>query len=466
MPSVKDILLAGISILFCLLMVEVGYRFYLSNELQTSVNQQIEAARLEADTSSSFTVYESPSPWVYNEAYGYDYRPGNWLSATIEEGQIAECERIIGANDFGNHANTTPDYWDSDIRIMFLGSSYTQTKDVNDHTPIQLLEQALSEQLGASVAILNFSRDASGLLLSFDLAAAKIEELKPDLLIFGFNSTALGYSRHWRTTVPVTEDVERLLFMLDPLDASGALPPPERVVGMPQLASPLITQGLCDRGAHQDTGNDNKNSDDLEVAVEQLIEARRRIIVEPKIDPIAINFWRTDVSFVWNAINYDTPYADMKITRDNTVFNSLRLLAFDEDPRAADAISAVVSSDIPMVFLHIPTYEEMKGSSDGHIIHGRAGVDPTVSKALLQDLQRLTGRDVHHLYQWYSETAKSSPRDLVVSESDSHPTKTGVPALAASMETALKSIDESAQLLTKWRNSNDANSPQETNNAE
>lgn len=457
------LLLIG-SLALSLAVVEAGYRLYLKHDLEALVERQRTQAERgldDATVDARFSVYAPPAPWQYNEHYGYDYQQGQWRFVLLQGPNALACGQVTGGNEFGNVGVEQHDYWESEIRILFFGSSYTQVTDRDGRTAADLLESGLEERFGLSFSVLNFSRDATGLLTSFDMARLLIPQLSPDLVIFAFNGSALGYRRHWRTMVPVTDNIERLVFMLEPLGADGGLPPPERYVPMPQMVSQLVTTELC---AHLPLLPDHPTQAEMEqltaqrlppeeqVVVERLFSARRQILAEPQTPVIAVDFGRLDRSFVFHRIVNGDPYYAISILNPNTIYSSLDIQDYAADPAMMEAVEAVLESGIPFVLLHIPTLAEMRNSDAGEILHGTHGIDQATSEGLVASMERITGQQMHHLYQWYDDDEKRDPLNLVNSEQDSHPSPRGTLVLYRAILRAISVLPETQEWFNALEN--------------
>jgi hypothetical protein len=84
---------------------------------------------------------------------------------------------------FGNFGPDDPNYEKADVKIMAVGSSFNLVGDEKGRLSLDLAAEQLSRRTGRRVSILNFSRDATGLLAHMDIARAKIDELKPHVLL-------------------------------------------------------------------------------------------------------------------------------------------------------------------------------------------------------------------------------------------------------------------------------------------
>src|SRR4029077_6006550 len=93
----------------------------------------------------------------------------------------------------------------------------------------------------------NFGRDGYGILQMFDLAADKIAEYKPDVVIFAFITDDLTRDRFWRT-VGVFDGERRVLTTIDPR------PNPELALATDtQLINPEGSADACGKALNDPT---------------------------------------------------------------------------------------------------------------------------------------------------------------------------------------------------------------------
>jgi len=85
-----------------------------------------------------------------------------------------------------------------------FGDSWAAFQQENRNWPL-FLQDVLEARLGKKVHVVNFGRDGYGILQMFDLAATKIVEWKPDLVLFTFITDDLSRAASGgRSSVTVT----------------------------------------------------------------------------------------------------------------------------------------------------------------------------------------------------------------------------------------------------------------------
>jgi hypothetical protein len=425
-----NVTLLLVSTLISVLLLEVGYRVVLSWKLVAEAE-----AKMKADPEPTFSFYAYPAPWRFDEKLGFVYNEHGWLSGNIVKGAFNGCGIGGPGNKYGNAFTVHSDYENAAVKILLLGSSFTMVGNKDGLLVHDLLEKRLSERLGRPVSILNFSRDATGLLSSFDIARTKIPELKPDLLLFVFNSTAFGYQRHWRVVHrdPHFSDMWRMAFSLDPHEK---LADRRRVILQSQVISADVTQEWCDRLTQAMKVSDKKtlHSDPL---VRKLITTQLQLRHDLEVPLYAIDFYATNVSFVYNKLVRGTPYHHMKLYEENTIYAPLAIDDFGVDKQFVEDVKFVKNSGIPFLMIHIPTINEMDARLNGGFDFGGYGMQADRERSLAASAERLTEKQIIHLYTYYNEAEKRSPLALVQSPQDGHPSQKGVEVMAEVMERLL-----------------------------
>ena len=434
MKRAEIVLLLGFMLLSVLL-VEGSYRLYLARRLGAEVS-----AAVKPDAAPTFGFYSYPAPWRFDVEQCFVFNETPWLVGDTVKGMFNSCGAGIG-NKFGNAYRLRSDYDSAAVKILLLGSSYTMvptditvpTKE--RETVTDMLEARLSVSLGKPVSVLNFSRDSTGLLTHFDIARAKIPELKPHLLLFVFNTVALGYQRHWRVVHPDPHDAGtwRMAFSLDPTEG---LDNHRRVVLQPAVISNEVTQEWCDRMITAMKARDHETLRNDRV-IRKLGAAHRRLRQDLDAPLIAVDFYTPRVSFVYKQLAHGNPYYDLRIYEDKTIWAPLTIDDFSSDGRFVNAVEFVKRAGAPFLMIHIPALDEMVAGRNGTFNFGGFGVPAERERSLAKSLERLSGRPIIHLYEYYDQEAKRDPLSLVYSPQNSHPNPKGVAAMAEAMERLL-----------------------------
>jgi hypothetical protein len=397
--------------------VEGGYRLYLGRALTVATDADAPPA-----AETAFTFYSRPEPWRFARNGGFEYNEGRWLNGIIEKGEFKVCGFFGEGNRYGGFGKLEQDWDGAELRVLLLGSSYTLSTDVGEQ-----LRQGLESALRRRVALLNLSRDATGILTMFDIAAEKIEELRPDLVLFTFNTSAFGYGRHWREVRPVSDDAGALVLLKDP----EPLAPRTRSLPQPAIVSALASPQWCEEMTRaREVGDTARLRDDATVrALIDAYEVYRSSLARP---PVVIDFLRTDVSFAWNTLVYQQPFHGMTLREEVAIFTPLEILDYAQDETFMAALERVKASDVPFTLLLIPALPEMEDGAD--YAFGRFGVREDVERALSASLESLTGQAVDHLWKRYTAAEQREPRALVLGEKDWHPNAAGGQALANALK--------------------------------
>lgn len=423
----SDILMYALSTALCLLIVESGYRVYLSTKLHYEFDQRkAEIADL------SYGVHGIPAPWRYSETNGFDFNDHEWVSAVIENGEFSHCGYSQFINRFGN-VGRADGFESADIRVMLFGSSYTMGPDEQNEQVTDNLAARLSERLGKNVSVMNYSRDATGLLSAFDIADVAIKEFDADLLIFTFNTTGLFYRRHWRvlTEDPEEPSIKRLVFSLENTPNPTN---PETMVINAILATEDVSRAWCERMDAPDEQPEDVRKADAQV-VARLNDAYQRVQADINLPEIVLDFYRLDLSFVWNRIFHANALYNLQIYEQDRPINApLTIDSYEKDETFVKRVAALRDSGVPMMLVHIPTLPEMETFTPGDFLYGQFGPPENVERGLEESLERLTGEEIIHLFKYYPDGDKANPESLVNTRKDWHPSKRGTELIAKTLE--------------------------------
>jgi hypothetical protein len=404
--------------------VEGAYRAYLWRTLD-SMGDTTAAAR-----ENSFSFYAYPPPWKFDPQQGFTFNEGVWLSGSIKNGMFAGCSATLHGNRYGNFSDVWGDYESADVKIILYGSSYTLVDPGGGNTTANILAQRLSEQLHKHVVVLNFSRDATGILNLFDVANVTVGKLKPDLLLFTFNTTAFGYQRHWRVVRQERPGFWRFYQSLRPVETTD---PRETTVQDTVISSEITPQWCATMtqaaAAHHD---DTLRNDPV---VKDLIQEHERLARDINAPLYAIDFWSLGMSFVYNLLVYGDPYYRMQIYEPRTIYAPLALNDYRQDAQFVQAVTAVKKTAVPFLLVHVPTLKEFPNG--GAAAYGTYGVPAEQERGLARSLEDLTGRPIIDLGLYYTDAEVKRAIELVNSQEDSHPNAKGVDAMANALQRLL-----------------------------
>jgi hypothetical protein len=390
---------------------EAGFRLYLEHRNPANFQQPPE--------SSTFTFFRD-SVWDYDQEVGYRYKADQiWMGGYVQNGRLVGCDSQNRSDSRGNMGISGMHYEGAELKVLVFGDSVTMQPRNNVTYPL-LLERALSERLGRRVSVMNLGRDGYGILQMVDLAVREVPRWKPDLVLIDFITDDIDRDRFWRTEMTV--DGRARVFTTPIPDP--APPPSVRVDTM--LLAPAATQQWCD----QLTARQDQSDDPI---LRELIELYRATVNVTSIKP---TLWDLDYSMVAEAVLHADPFAFVWRRIPRTTNPRIRRDHYD-DARLVSGMRALQDYGVPVRYVHLPVYSELKSG----------GYEPTMHKAaLLADFERLAGRPVlkNLSYMYVSPTEVErfpiGPHDTV------HPSPFAMQAYA----TALTEMLSGTGALDKW----------------
>jgi hypothetical protein len=421
------------------LLVEGAYRYYLSSIVAEEVS-----SRFKPPGEPSFGAY-GIAPWIFDRQQGFVYETRPWWSAVFKDGAFDHCGPAGQGNQIGNYGGMPDDFADADIRLMVVGSSYSQVGDEKGRLVDQVLAERLSKRLDRKVRALNFSRDATGVLTYVDTARYKVDEFKPHVIIALINVVALTYRRHWRVVPAEDDGFRRLFFSLDPVPVPTD---PARAVPQPIVISDKITREWCAKmeEARTSLDEDRLRNDPL---VKALIARHYKLERDAVMPRILIDFWRPDVSFALNLVLTGDPFDGMTMFADQPIYAPFTLDHYTDDPDFKVSVKHLKATGVPFIPVHIPTLSEMRKAPDGPFEFAGSGVPPRRGASLTADLEQVLNEPFVNLYRYYSSELKGDPIKLVHSVTNSHPSQMGVGSMAEALERMLLEHPRTAHLFKR-----------------
>jgi hypothetical protein len=171
-------------------------------------------------------------------------------------------------------------------------------------------------------------------------------------------------------------------------------------------------------------------------------------MVLPKV---TVDFWRTDVSFVFNLFRRGDPFYNTPVFADQPVYMPLTLDRYTDDTDFNSAMGHLKTTGIPVIPVHIATLPEMRNFPNGGFEFQAHGVPSRRGARLVASLEAALGEPFEHLYSYYAKELKKDPLQLVHSADNSHPSKLGVDAMADALERMLLQHPRTARLLSTTR---------------
>ncbi len=336
---------------------------------------------------------------------------------------------------------------------MIVGSSLSIIRDDKGQLVNEVMMDDLSERLGKSVSVVNFSRDGTGVLSYIDAAAAKVEELNPDAVILLANTVSLNYRRHWRVVLPDGDGFNRLWFLLDPIEHPTDLNL-SRMVPQTPFVYDRITDPWCRRlAAAKDRGDSQALVDDP--LIKAMVAEHGRIADRIATPQVTVDFWRHDVSFVFNVLSSGDPFKGVPIFGEQPVYSPMTFDRYEEDPQFVAAMDRLKARKIPIIPVHLATLPEVQSNGGEFELAGNRA-------SLIADLERALGMRFVNLYRYYPDEYGPSPQRLFKSNVDFHPSPLGVDIMAAALERMLLEHEATAELFRRPAVHGTAIAPQTT----
>ncbi len=353
-------------------------------------------ARFVRRVPGSLAVYDRPF-WVYDERFGYVYPAGEKVHVTsISDGRVVSCGYWTDFNAEGNIGKIVGDYATAALRVLVFGDSFTATVHDGVTWPL-VLQERLTRRLGREAHVVNFARDGYGVLQMFDLAAAKIPEWKPDLVVFSFITNDLERIRFWRT---VTKVNGRWRYLVSP----RATPDPDPLISYDTaLYHPDATAAWC-RSRKGRTGADRVLRDVEAVYQRGVSVGERR----------AANAFTLRHSYVLARLRRGDPFAGVP---GMFSFPQVPYDDYADDARFVKSVRAVESTGVPYALVHLAFYPELKA--------GREYITNYREARLLASLARLTEKEILET-RGHIRLPIEDPERLIQSPSNYHPSRAGL----------------------------------------
>ena len=381
-----------LSIIFTMAFSEIAYRLYLMQKI--SVGKESEITEDALNYSAVDDVLTE-----FNLEFGYSYVANKSNNGVlVHNGYPVMCNQAT-INELGNTNRIKGNYEDATVKILVFGDSFTANTNLNGITWPDLLQDELEAKFNQDVNVINFGRGAYGILQMFDLARTKVEELKPDLVIFAFITSDLVRARFWRT-VNFINGEKRDFVMTEPS---------EEVDLKKSIDSTLVNSMITREWCEDMLVASHKEDALLKALNEEFIKRKRE-----HYDPVEFNSLTT--SFIFNRIVHNDPFRG---------FIPSLIPRYSENSYAADSrfiqnVNHINQSNIPYYIIHLPTYGDLKA---GEYELGEQ------ERALKESLQEVTGKQIINFIEYAPSHDSNNLEDLeklFMSPYDRHPSLQGI----------------------------------------
>lgn len=135
----------------------------------------------------------------FDEKHGERFKPNiAFWNTFIQDGDVVFGTVISRSNADGLGGRTTiAEYRERDSRVLVFGDSFSHWNQMGSTWP-DILESELTRQVEGSVGVLNFARGTYGVTQMLNLAAEKVEQHTPDLVIIAAIGDDFSRARWWR----------------------------------------------------------------------------------------------------------------------------------------------------------------------------------------------------------------------------------------------------------------------------
>ena len=372
-------ILVILSTLFAFALFESAYRVYLFSRLQN-----FNPLSYSPNEKPDFTFLQPPGRWVYNADYGFDFHP-DYLTGNIVKGAFDHCARGGGIDQRGNLMKRDSRYGTGELNGILVGSSYTMGTQNSGLFFHEVLEDVLSKKAGKMVAIENYSRDSMGVIQMFDMAAFLAKSEHPDFILIAFNTATLSMPRHWRNVLPYKDGFYNFYFMTEP---AGDNPTTSNSYVHRWVVYDKVTDAWCAEmmAAKKDGQADRLHNDPV---IKALIKRHNNILRERQTPKVSVDLLTLKRSYLFNRIIRGNVFWDMDIyVNEVNSLLPLRLHRYDHDPKFNQSVATLMSSGIPVILVHIPSYPELK-TGEEWAGSGYGGLPKSQELSLAESLENL-----------------------------------------------------------------------------
>ncbi|MDA1014573.1 MAG: SGNH/GDSL hydrolase family protein [Planctomycetota bacterium] len=315
--------------LLTLLALEVAYRVKLFATL----------GHTPLGASRSFMAHQHV-PVEFDREFGFRYRPNQTFVGVriVDRKPVLFYRRTF--DEFGN-PRCRPACKDPELTLAVFGDSFTAQAD-DETLWTEVVEAELSRQISKRIRVVNYGRDAYGILQMFDLAASRATQDQPDLVVFAFISDDLNRDRSW--TIRSDRNAEQRVFSTDSPDQS------EHSTGNSRIPNGVYDAGITEQWARAIVRTQTMD-DELLLS---LNERYQRLLDS---NPLPIDYWSLGRSFLFHRLRNRDPFFGIPGVSANPRFQADD---FDGDARFMAAVKTLRSLDCPITLIHLPQFEELE----------------------------------------------------------------------------------------------------------
>lgn len=389
------LLLAGMGIP---ILLEVGFRIFLFRS--HGIPGERTVAPIGTIALPTETHFIDAAPVSFNSRHGYDYLPKARCNRyVVADDKLIAC-RPCASNSLGN-AGTTEASGHEQFRIFVFGDSFTayfgtgvsNSDNQNINWP-DLLQEELRKKFGPQITVTNFGREGHGILQMVEMAADKVAQSRPDLVLIGFISDDLVRTRFWCATRFV-HGQERWL----------RLPHPDQGVALHDCMDLMLVESR----ANSAWAAERIKIGDRDALLDEVMMKYRSL--QRRVHPRSHDILALDVSFFLRRLLF----GDALVLRDGSIGRKQQYIEYrdyQDDPAFGTAARRLKKSGVALELIHLPNQREF---------HFRQVARPTeVSIALWDSLELALGKNIKSLIT----TARATPAEIRrfrITPADRHP---------------------------------------------
>lgn len=396
---------------------------YMRNSLLTLVSISITfvglemAYRIRMNLNGAFDHKYRVSSFVYgrfDENHGVKYPPNKKATFfNITAGKVTWCPEAISISnkDGINGKTTVEEYESADIKVLVFGDSFTHWNR-RGYTWPDLLQELLAEKLDKDVKVLNYGRGTYGVLQMFDLAADKIVEHQPDLVVFAFITDDLTRARWWRKA-----------FMIDGYE--GPLLSPNKdvfnltVATDTYLVNPLVNLDWCRK-----TRDSKRSNPILDQVEEQYRKIRKMTFAKRGVRENT--FFSIHQSYLFNRF----VLGDIFPAKTRPLIPRIDFNDFSSDRRFLEKVEKIGETNTPYFLFHLQKEGVPESSS---VLEGNEKM-----ALLLSSLERITHKEVIFIHKRINRDKEINKISLL--PHDGHPNFHGLKLYAESIASYLSTL--------------------------
>ena len=391
----KNFLLALLAVMLTYAAAEIAYRLYLHYAGDLTYH------------AASRSLHE------YDSLSGFRFVPNARATTVSFYQRKPALHNTISIGSYGNLGNGVKSWTDGDFKILAFGDSFT-AYPFSYNSWSEYIAAPLSSTLGKNVEVMNLGRDGFGLLQMVRLANITLQNTKADLAVIAFIPADLGRGRIWRTRVEVNGRERELIST-----QQSATPDMDRASDV-LLIEPAITPEWCKRVFDL---SDSHNS-----LAERLHEQFRSLLADNLTSQFSLL-----TPLLYHRIRYGDPYYSVRKVLRNPPVGVQR---FEEDKEFMQDLNGLLSKRIPVLFILLLGYEDLKA---GEILFSEH------ERRLYESLNSILPRKVYSLLE-LEKVPENFIDSLFLLPYDRHPSERGAKWYAKGI---VKVIRESGVLTQK-----------------